>query len=94
MKEIKTAIKAEEIITLLEEGRNAKAEINKEGEAWIMPLEAYGYDETILTQTFEAYDFEELEKDKESYIEWLKDCYSNEELEAEDGEYQITIEIK
>lgn len=83
-------VKAKEILEFTNNGKDCKLEISKDGETNVIPVDAKGYEDTILIQYFEAYDFEEC-KDKREYIEWLKDCFKS-ELEANKGQL-IDIEI-
>lgn len=85
-------VKASEILEYVKDGKDCKIEINEDGDGYILPAEAYGYEDTVLTQVIEAYHYEEIENNTE-FINWLKDAYENEELEATNGQI-VTIEIK
>ena len=85
-------VKASEILEYVKDGNDCKIEINKDGDAYMLPAEAYGYEDTVLTQVIEACHYEEIENNAE-FINWLKDAYENEELEATNGQI-VTIEIK
>lgn len=80
---IKVRLEAEEILTYLRKGEGCKVEINPAGEAYVLPQEAAGYQDTILVQIFEAADLEDAGSE-ENYKEWLASCYM-EQLEAKDG---------
>lgn len=80
---IKVRLEVEEILGYLRRGENCKVEINPAGEAYVLPQEAAGYQDTILVQAFEAADLEDACSEK-SYKEWLASCYM-EQLEAKDG---------
>ena len=85
-------VKASEILEYAREGKDCKIEISGAGAGCVLPLEAYGYDDTILIQSIEAYIYEELESDADFFIGWLTDAYEGVELEATGGQI-ITIEI-
>ena len=88
---IKIEIEASEILDYMKEGQDCKIEIDGSGAGYIVPAEAYGYGDAILTQVIEAYHFEELGSEAD-FISWLKDAYKGEELEAPGGQI-ITVEI-
>lgn len=80
-----------EILAFVSDGEDCKIEIDKDGDYAVLPAEAFGYQDTILKQRLDAYDYEECDNE-EHYIDWLISCYDNEELEAKDGQY-IEIEF-
>ena len=88
---IKVEIRAREILEYMKDGRDCKIEISGSGEGDILPLEAYGYDDTILIQSIEAYFYKELESEAD-FVGWLRDAYKDVELEATGGQV-IKIEI-
>lgn len=95
MKEIKVTVKIEEILEFLREERDCKIEIDydknaEEYDAYVLPLEAAGFEDKINTQTLETYDYKEFKEEKE-YIDWLIDCY-NRPYETED--YSIKIDFE
>ena len=88
---IKAEIKADEILEYIREGQDCKIEITGAGGAYVLPLEAYGFEDAVLIQVIEAYHLEELDSEAD-FISWLKDSYEDMELEAT-GDQIITIEI-
>lgn len=82
-------INLDEILEYVQNGEDCKVEINKDGEAYTLSTNAGGYDDTILTQNLEAYDYEECES-VEGYTEWLEDCFQN-ELEADDEVIKLEL---
>ena len=90
MKEIKTAIKVQDIIDLFEDGEEViKVEIDQDGWNAALQSEAYGYDDTIYKIVLEKYDYEEFEE-VENYEARLNNCY----LEpVEVGNYLIDVEF-
>ena len=84
-------IKASEILEYVREGQDCKIEIAGGGAGCVLPLEAYGYDDTIFIQSLEAELYEEIESEAD-FISWLKDAYKDVELEASSGQI-IKIEI-
>lgn len=87
---IRVRLEVKEILGYLRRGENCKVEINSAGEAYVLPQEAAGYQDTILVQVFEAADLEDAGSE-EDYKEWLASCYM-EQLEAKNGEI-VKIEI-
>ena len=88
---MKVQVQASEILEYIKEGVCCKIEVDKQGEAYVLPLEAYGFEDTILTQVIEAYHYEEMENDAE-FIDWVKYIYNTTELEATNNQL-IKIEI-
>lgn len=84
-------INLEEILEFLRDGKDCKVEIDSNGWSAVIPDDAAGYEDTILVQHFEAYDYEECE-DEEDYIGWLKSSFAD-EIEAKNGEL-IKIELE
>lgn len=84
-------INLEEVMEFVKDGRDCKVEIDADGQAYVMAAEAAGYEDTILIQQFDAYDYEECESEAQ-YTEWLESCYIGEELEAKNGK-KIEIEF-
>ena len=89
---IKVQVQANEILRYIKEGIDCKIEVGKQGDAYMLPLEAYGFEDTVLVQVIEAYHLEELESEAD-FISWLKDAYDNIELIATNGQL-INIKIK
>lgn len=97
MKSIKVLVDKEEILKFVRKGENCKIEIDYDRDteiydAYVLPLEATGFENKINTQTLNAHDYEE-EGDEESYLDWLIWCY-DEPFEATDGEYEYLIKIE
>lgn len=90
MKKLVVKLDVEEILEFVKNGEDCKLEVCKDEFVAVMPAEAAGYEDAILVQTFDAYDYEDA-GDEEAYIDWLKSCYKGEEFEA--GEYLITFEF-
>ena len=89
---IKVQVQASEILEYMKDGGDCKIEISGTGDAYMLPLEAYGFKDTILVQVIEASDYKELENDTD-FISWLSDAYEDVELEATNGQL-INIKIK
>lgn len=97
MKEIKVTVKLEEVLEFVREDRDCKIEIDydkieKSYDAYVLPIEAAGFEEKINTQPVEAYDYQEFDGDEEAYIDWLTGCYDR-PYEAADGEEEYSIKI-
>lgn len=75
----------QEIMDFMKEERDCKIEIDAEGKASVLPVDAAGYDDTILVQELYASDYDECGSEKD-YIDWLEECYYDFELEAKNGE--------
>lgn len=82
-------INLDEILEYVQNGEDCKVEVSADGQAYVLDQEATGYDDTILTQNLEAYDYEECES-VEGYTEWLEDCFQN-ELEADDEVIKLEL---
>lgn len=72
------------------ENETVRLEINEDGDACFMNVNCYGYDDTILTQTFERYDW--LEDPNEEviisyWVDALNSCYHNEVYNIEKERY-------
>ncbi|MDU5183740.1 MAG: hypothetical protein E6214_00485 [Peptoniphilus harei] len=94
MKEIKVTVSLEEVLEFVRE-EDCKIEIDYDGnlaEAYVLPIEAAGFEDKINTQTIEAYDYQEFDGDEEAYIDWLTGCYDR-PYEAVDGEEEYSIKI-
>lgn len=95
MKEIKVEVKLEEVLEFVRNEEDCKIEIdsdNNAAEAYVLPIEAAGFEDKINTQTIEAYDYQEFDGDEEAYIDWLTGCYDR-PYEAVDGEEEYSINI-
>ena len=77
-------VNLQEIMDFMKEERDCKIEIDADGKASVLPIDAAGYDDTIAKQELYASDYEECESD-EAYTEWLEGCYYGMELEAKNG---------
>ena len=78
-------VNAKEIMDFMKEERDCKIEIDADGKASVLPIDAAGYEDTILVQELYASDYEECESDK-AYTDWLEECYYGMELEAKNEE--------
>jgi hypothetical protein len=97
MKQIKVEVKLEEVLEFVRNEEDCKIEIdyNKiDGsyDAYVLPIDASGFEDKINTQTIEAYDYQEFDGDEEAYIDWLTGCYDR-PYEAADGEEEYSIKI-
>ena len=97
MKSIKVLVDKKEILEFVKKGENCKIEIDYDRDtevydAYVLPLEAAGFEKKINTQTLEAYDYEE-EGDEEAYLDWLIWCY-DEPFKVTDGEDEYLIKIE
>ena len=88
---MKVQVQAKEILDYIKECKDCKIEVDKQGEAYVLPFEAYGFEDTVLIQVIEANHYEEMENDAE-FTNWLKDAYDNIELVATNNQL-IKIEI-
>lgn len=78
-------VNLQEIMDFVKEERDCKIEIDADGKASVLPIDAAGYDDTILVQELYASDYEECGSEKD-YIDWLEECYYGMELEAKNDE--------
>lgn len=90
MKELLVRVNVEEVIEFVANGQNCKAEIESDGNITIIPQNAEGYDDIILTLNFDAEDYDECESEEE-YKEFLKDNYKDIEIETDD--YLVKVEF-
>ena len=89
---LKVQVQASDILEYMKDGEDCKIEIDSQGDAYVLPLEASGFKDTVLVQVIEAYHYKELESDTD-FISWLKDAYEDVELTGLD-EQLINIKIK
>ena len=82
-------INLDEVLEFVANGEDCKVEINQDGDAYVLPIEASGYGDTILTQYFEADDYNECE-DEQEYVNWLEDGFQN-ELEADNKVIKLEL---
>lgn len=84
-------VNVQDIVDYVKEERDCKIEIDTDGKASVLPIDAAGYDDTIAKQELYASDYEECGSEKD-YVDWLEGCYDDFELEANNGElYKITF---
>lgn len=92
---IKVIVKKEEVLDFIRGGEDCKIEIDYDGnfaEAYVLPIEASGFENKINTQTIEACDYKEFEEEVD-YLDWLVDCYDK-PYEATSGEDEYLIKIE
>ena len=80
MKEIKVNVELEEVLEFVREDRDCKIEIDYDKndgsyDAYVLPVDAAGFEEKVDTQVVEAYDYQEFDGDEEAYIDWFTGCY-------------------
>lgn len=97
MKKITVSVKLEEVLEFVREERDCKIEIDYDKidesyDAYVLPIDAAGFEEKINIQPVEAYDYQEFDGDEEAYIDWFTGCYDR-PYEAEDGEEEYSIKI-
>lgn len=95
MKKITVSVKLEEVLEFVRDEKDCKIEIDyNDGnyDAYVLPLEAAGFEEKINIQPVEAYDYQEFDGDEEAYIDWFTGCYDR-PYEAADGEEEYSIKI-
>ena len=97
MKEIKVTVKLEEVLEFAREDRDCKIEIDYDQndgsyDAYVLPVDAAGFEEKVDTQVVEAYDYQEFDGDEEAYIDWFTGCYDR-PYEAADGDEEYLIKI-
>lgn len=73
MYKLNYVIDVEELITLFEDGKDAKVELYQDGTCEVFPINAYGYDERIYTLYYTAYDYFEC-GDYKAYMDFLATC--------------------
>ena len=98
--EVKAEVSGQELLDMFREvdengepeNETVRLEINEDGEGHFMNDNSYGYNDTILTQTFERYDWLEDVNDEVDINYWvdaLNSCYHNEFFDIEiDGHYE------
>ena len=97
MKEIKVEVKLEEVLEFVRNERDCKIEIDYDKidgsyDAYVLPIDAAGFEEKINIQPVEAYGYQEFDGEEEAYIDWLTGCYDR-HYEATDGEEEYSIKI-
>lgn len=97
MKEIKVTVSLTEVLEFVKNEEDCKIEIDynkndKTYDAYVLPINAAGYERKINTQPIEAYDYKEFNGDEEAYIDWLSNCYDI-QYEAENGKEEYLIKI-
>lgn len=85
-------IDLKKVVEFVGQGEDCKVCVDKDGSAYVLPIAAAGYSDTILTQEFYAGDYAECESYKE-YADWVDSCYYGQEFDAGSDEY-ITFTIK
>lgn len=81
-----------ELLEFMRNGQSCQSETDADGNTVLIPLGSYGYDDTILKQEFDEWDYRDCESEKH-YIERITGCYLNQELEASNGDL-ITFNFK
>ncbi len=84
-------VNLQEIMDFMKEERDCKIEIDADGKASVLPIDAAGYDDTMLVQELYASDYDECGSD-EAYTDWLEECYYGVELEGK-NEKLVKIEF-
>lgn len=85
-------INLKDVVEFLGQGKDCKVCVDDSGKAYVLPITAAGYSDTILTQEFYAGDYADCESYAD-YADWVAGCYYGQEFEAENGE-PITFAIK
>ena len=97
MKSIKVLVNKEEILDFARRGEDCKIEIDYSdgvAEAYVLPIEASGFQNEINSQTIGACDYNEFEVE-EDFLDWLVDCYDKPyETTSGEDEYLIKIDFK
>lgn len=91
---IKVVVKKEEILDFARRGEDCKIEIDYSdgvAEAYVLPIEASGFQNEINSQTIGACDYNEFEVE-EDFLDWLVDCYDK-PYEATSGKDEYLIKI-
>ena len=92
---IKVIVKKEEVLDFIRGGEDCKIEIDYSdgvAEAYVLPIEASGFQNEINSQTIGACDYNEFEVE-EDFLDWLIDCYDK-PYEATSGEDEYLIKIE
>lgn len=85
-------VELKKVLDFMQEGEDCKIEISADGDAYVLPIRAAGYHDTIAIQELFADDYEgdegqELPDNTDDYyMDWLNSCYRNLEIEAKNGE--------
>lgn len=94
---VKVLVKKDEILEFVRKGEDCKIEIDYSdgvAEAYVLPIEASGFENKISSQTIEAYDYNEFE-DEEDFLDWFVGCYDMPyEVTSGEGEYLIKIDFQ
>lgn len=97
MKSIKVLVNKDEILDFVRGGEDCKIEIDYSdgvAEAYVLPIEASGFQNKINSQIIEACDYNEFEVE-ENFLDWLIDCYDKPyEATSGEDEYLIKIDFK
>ncbi len=78
-------VELKKVLEFMQEGEDCKIEISADGDAYVLPIRAVGYHDTIAIQELFADDYEDCESE-ENYSAWLADSYKDFEIEAKNGE--------
>lgn len=92
---IKVVVKKEEILDFARRGEDCKIEIDYSdgiAEAYVLPVEASGFQYKIDSQIIEACDYNEFEEE-EDFLDWFVGCYDI-PYEATSGEDEYLIKIE
>ena len=82
-------ITTSDIKDFLEEEKNFSVELYQDGTCSVLPADAYGYPRDRVTRIeFEYYDFEDCDKNFDSYKDWIESNFDS--CTSENG---YTIEI-
>ena len=85
-------VEMKKVLEFMQEGEDCKIEISADGDAYVLPIRAAGYYDTIAIQELYADDYEEedgqeLPDDTDDYyMDWLNSAYRNFEIEGKNGE--------
>ena len=88
---VKVKVNVNEILEFVRDGEDCRLEIDKDGCHRVMMSNAAGYADTVLTQDFLAYDYEDCDSEEE-YINWIIDCYYQADFILGNGQ-EFTVEI-
>lgn len=91
---IRVVVQKDEILDFVRGGEDCKIEIDYSdgvAEAYVLPIEASGFQNEINSQTIGACDYNEFEVE-EDFLDWLVDCYDK-PYEVTRGEDEFLIKI-
>lgn len=91
---VEVLVKKDEILDFVRKGENCKIEIDYSdgvAEAYVLPIEASGFQNKIDSQIIEACDYNEFEEE-EDFLEWSIGCYDI-PYEVTRGEDEFLIKI-